>query len=169
MFGKMFSKLLSGLKKFFTMDKLMIVIVLVLIYAFMQYNNNKGTIVNNMDTGSEEAAPAEEEVVAAPSAASSSYTAHETADPASLLPSDSNSEWAALNPGAVNGNEVAMPDLLQAGHHIGLDTIGKSLRNANLQLRSDPAISKADVGPWHQSTIEADANRAPLEIGASSK
>jgi hypothetical protein len=58
-----------------------------------------------------------------------------------------------------------MPDLLKAGHHIGLDTIGQTLRNANLQLRSDPIISKAEVGPWNQSTIETDYARVPLEIG----
>jgi len=68
-----------------------------------------------------------------------------------------------LNP--VNAGNVAMPDLLQAGYHIGLDTIGQTLRNANLQLRSDPVIQKADVGPWNQSTIEGDYGRVPLEIG----
>jgi hypothetical protein len=61
--------------------------------------------------------------------------------------------------------DVMMPDLLQAGYHIGLDTIGQSLRNANLQLRSDPIIPKSDVGPWNQSTIEADMGRVPLELG----
>jgi hypothetical protein len=80
-----------------------------------------------------------------------------------LLPLDQNSQWAALNP--VNAGNVAMPDLLQAGYHIGLDTIGQTLRNANLQLRSDPVIQKADVGPWNQSTIEGDYGRVPLEIG----
>ena len=60
---------------------------------------------------------------------------------------------------------VMGPDLLSAGHHIGIDTIGQSLRNANQQLRSDPVISKQDVGPWHNSTIEADTTRIPLELG----
>jgi hypothetical protein len=58
-----------------------------------------------------------------------------------------------------------MPDLLQAGYHIGLDTIGQTLRNANYQYRSDPIIPKVDIGPWNQSTIEADYGRVPLEIG----
>jgi hypothetical protein len=58
-----------------------------------------------------------------------------------------------------------MPDLLQAGYHIGLDTIGQTLRNANLQLRSDPIIPKQEVGPWNHSTIEPDLGRVPLEIG----
>ena len=62
-----------------------------------------------------------------------------------------------------------MPDMLKAGHHIGLDTIGNTLRNANLQLRSDPVISKQDVGPWNQSTMEADLMRVPLEVGSTCK
>jgi hypothetical protein len=65
----------------------------------------------------------------------------------------------------MNQGNVAMPDLLQAGYHIGLDTIGQTLRNANLQLRSDPIINKAAVGPWNQSTIEPDLARVPLEVG----
>ena len=84
------------------------------------------------------------------------------ASPADLLPKDQNSQWASLNP--VGGN-VALPDLLQAGYHVGLDTIGQTLKNANYQLRSDPIIEKKDIGPWLQSTIEPDIARVPLEIG----
>ena len=65
-----------------------------------------------------------------------------------------------------SGN-AAMPDLLKAGHHIGLDTIGQTLRNANLQLRSDPIVPKAEVGPWNQSSYESDTMRQPLEVGCS--
>jgi len=39
------------------------------------------------------------------------------------------------------------------------------MRNANLQLRSDPVIAKKDVGPWMTSTIEPDLARTPLELG----
>jgi hypothetical protein len=59
-----------------------------------------------------------------------------------------------------------MPDLLDAGYLIGLDTIGQTLRNANLQERSDPIIPKTNVGPWNNSTIEPDFGRVPLELGA---
>jgi hypothetical protein len=88
-------------------------------------------------------------------------------DPSDLLPADQNTQWASLNP--VNSGNIAMPDLLQAGYHIGLDTIGQSLRNANLQLRSDPIIPKTNVGPWMQSTIEPDFGRVPLEIGSAAR
>ena len=84
-------------------------------------------------------------------------------DPASLLPKDENSEWARLNPsGQGNLNNV---NLLKAGHHIGIDTIGQSLRNANLQLRSEPPNPQMNIGPWQNTTIEPDLMRTPLEIG----
>ena len=58
--------------------------------------------------------------------------------------------------------------LLKAGHHIGINTVGQSLRNANLQLRSEPANPQLNVGPWNQSTISSDTMRRPLEIGCGS-
>jgi len=97
---------------------------------------------------------------------SAGYAAQSVANPSDLLPKDQNSQWSALNPSAMNKGDILMPDLLQAGYHIGLDTIGQTLRNPNLQLRSDPIISKADIGPWNQSTIEPDLGRVPLELGA---
>jgi len=103
------------------------------------------------------------------SSAPSGYAAQAVANPADLLPKDSNSKWAALNPTSMNSGDILMPDLLQAGYHIGLDTIGQSLRNANLQLRSDPVIARSDVGPWNQSTIEPDLARVPLEIGSGTR
>lgn len=84
-------------------------------------------------------------------------------DPKELLPRDSNSEFAKLNP--MGSGDLQQVNLLQAGHHIGIDTVGQSLRNANLQLRSEPANPKMDIGPWNQSTISGDAMRRPLEIG----
>jgi hypothetical protein len=98
-------------------------------------------------------------------AAPTGYVQQDVADPASLLPQDSNAAWSALNPVGMNQGNVMMPDLLQAGYNIGLDTIGQTLRNPNLQLRSDPIIPKQAVGPWNQSTIEPDLARAPLEVG----
>jgi len=84
-------------------------------------------------------------------------------NPGDLLPQDQNSQWESLNP--VSQGNIAMPDLLQAGYHIGLNTIGQTLRNPNYQLRSDPIIPKSDIGPWNQSTIEPDFGRVPLEVG----
>ena len=101
--------------------------------------------------------------------ASGGYAIQPVANPSDLLPHDQNSQWAALNPVAMNQGSIVMPDLLQAGYHIGLDTIGQTLRNANLQLRSDPIIPKQEVGPWQNSTIEPDLARTPLELGYGCK
>ncbi len=84
-------------------------------------------------------------------------------DPASLLPKDENSEWARLNPSG-NGS-LDNVNLLKSGYHIGIDTIGNTLRNANLQVRSEPPNPQLNVGPWNNTTIAPDLMRVPLEIG----
>ena len=85
-------------------------------------------------------------------------------NPAELLPKDSNNQWAQLNPSGKG--ELANVNLLKAGYHIGIDTVGQSLRNANLQIRSEPPNPQLSVGPWNQSTITPDFMRPPLEIGS---
>jgi hypothetical protein len=85
-------------------------------------------------------------------------------NPAELLPKDTNSQWAQLNPSGKG--ELANINLLKAGYHIGIDTIGQTLRNANLQIRSEPPNPQLNVGPWNQSTIEPDFMRVPLELGS---
>jgi len=85
-------------------------------------------------------------------------------NPAELLPKDINSKWAQLNP--AGKGDLANMNLLSAGYHIGIDTVGQSLRNANLQIRSEPPNPKLNTGPWMQSTIEPDFLRPPLEIGS---
>lgn len=87
----------------------------------------------------------------------------EVQDPSSLLPKDENSEWARLNP--TGNGTLDKVNLLKAGHHIGIDTVGQSLRNANLQVRSEPANPQLNVGPWNNTTIQPDLMRVPLELG----
>lgn len=88
-------------------------------------------------------------------------------NPAELLPKNSDNQWAQLNPSGKG--ELANVNLLKAGYHIGIDTIGQSLRNANLQIRSEPPNPQLNVGPWNQSTIEPDFMRPPLEIGSGAQ
>jgi len=45
-------------------------------------------------------------------------------------------------------------NFLTATQWVGVNTQGSSLKNANYDLRANPLIPKADVGPWAQSTIE---------------
>lgn len=84
-------------------------------------------------------------------------------DPADLLPKDTNSQWAQLNP--AGGADFKNVNLLKAGYNIGIDTVGSSLRNGNLQVRSEPPNPTTVVSPWMNTTIEPDLMRAPLEIG----
>lgn len=89
------------------------------------------------------------------------------ADPSELLPKDTNSQWAQLNP--TGSGDLQNVNLLRSGYHMGIDTVGNSLRNANLQLRSEPANPQMNVGPWNNTTISPDTMRVPLEIGQGSQ
>ena len=93
----------------------------------------------------------------------SACSREQVVDPKQLLPRDNNTAWSKLNP--QGGDGLSNAQFLQAGYHIGIDTVGQSLRNANLQLRSEPPNPQLNIGPWNNSTIGPDFNRRPLEIG----
>jgi hypothetical protein len=180
----MFKDLKSGLGKFFTKERVLILIIFfVLAWALLSYSGSKVNVYDGMHDGSSGNVPVIQQqqkaavgdfsgTVSNPGAnmnvphvtPNTGYSQQSVANPSDLLPQDQNSQWAALNPNTMNQGSVLMPDLLQAGYHIGLDTIGQTLRNPNYQLRSDPIIPKTDTGPWNQSTIEANIS-VPLEIG----
>ena len=84
-------------------------------------------------------------------------------DPSSLLPRDDNSKWGKMNPSG-NG-PLQNLNLMSAGSLIGINTVGSTLRNANLSERSEPPNPRMQTGPWNQSTIEPDTFRPALEIG----
>jgi len=82
-----------------------------------------------------------------------------------LLPNDAtDSKWANMNPST--GGSINDPNLLTAGWTIGVNSVSNSLRNANLQLRSEPPNPQQPVSPWMISTIGPDTNRKDLEIGS---
>jgi hypothetical protein len=157
---------------------IVILVVAFLIWALMSYTDNKkggkdsfqqngpvaaGSPVLAGAAPVNQAAPIVASAPVTKPSGSCGYSGQPVANPQDLLPKDQNSQWAALNP--VNNGNPQIPDLLQAGNLIGLDTIGQTLKNANLQLRSDPIIPKKDIGPWNQSTYEPDLARVPLELG----
>jgi hypothetical protein len=86
--------------------------------------------------------------------------------PSELLPNDDSSLWASVNP--AGQGQLKDKNFLQSGHHIGINTVGQTLRNANLQLRSEPPNPRVAVSPWLTSTIEPDSNRLHFEIGSTS-
>ena len=181
------SGIISGLEKFFTKDRIIIFVVFgILVVFLMWYAGDKSYFADNMDNQyppsmahsepqmvappMQEQLEVEQLTTASPSApvqpvANGGFSNKNVTKPTDLLPTDVNSQWSSFNSVTSNGG-AAVPDLLQAGYHIGLDTIGQTMKNANLQLRSDPIIPKSNVGPWNQSTIEPDIMRVPLEVGA---
>ena len=58
-------------------------------------------------------------------------------------------------------------ELLGAGYHVGVNSVGQSLRNANRQLRSEPPNPQVEVSPFLNSTIGPDLQRRPLELTES--
>jgi hypothetical protein len=87
----------------------------------------------------------------------------EQISPQELLPQDNSSQWAQVYPSGEGS--LKNRNFLQASNLIGINTVGQTLRNANLQLRSEPPNPQVAVSPWMQSTIDPDTNRRPLEIG----
>ena len=81
-----------------------------------------------------------------------------------LLPGDANSVWAQVNPSGQGS--LGDSNLLNSAYHIGINTVGQTLRNASHQLRSEPPNPQVKVSPWMQTTIEPDISRRPLEIGS---
>lgn len=159
----MFKEIISGFSKFFTREKVIIfVALLILAYALTYYSNSKSVVSDNMEDGTPKTEKKEEQVAQPAAVPSGGYSQQSVANPADLLPIDQNSQWSALNPSAMNKGSILVPDNLDAGYHIG--QISQVLRNANQQLRADPVIPKADVGPWLQSTIEPDPTRRPCDL-----
>lgn len=179
----------KSLEKFVKSRSFFIILALiVLIIGFNYYSNSKSSLLSGFRTlepsnvnSKPESKPENTQVqgvsnssevgapisgISGPTVQGSSCTTKQISNPADLLPKDTNSEWAQLNPNGVG--DLQNISLLKAGHHIGINTVGSNLRNANLQIRSEPVIPKANVGPWLNSTIEPDCSRPKLEIGGPS-
>ena len=88
--------------------------------------------------------------------------------PEDLLPAQESKAIQEFNIAQPIGEGIlADVNLLDAGAHIGINTVGQSLRNANLQLRSEPPNPQVNVSPWSNTTIGPDLPRRPLEINES--
>jgi len=81
-----------------------------------------------------------------------------------LLPrEDGYNTWQEVNPQAQGA--LTDQNFLEAGHHFGINTVGNSMKNANMQLRSDPVIPQVAVGPWQNSSYGPDTSRRYFEVG----
>ena len=87
---------------------------------------------------------------------------------ADLLPSnDPSNNWGLSNPQVpTNSATLAGTNFIDGSNFMPIDTQGNSLRNANLQLRSDPIVQQIpNITPWGNTTIGPDTNRKQFEIG----
>jgi hypothetical protein len=88
--------------------------------------------------------------------------------PEDLLPSQESNAIQEFNLAQPIGEGIlADVNLLDAGAHIGINSVGQSLRNANRQIRSEPPNPQVNVSPWMNTSISPDLPRRPLEIGES--
>jgi hypothetical protein len=180
-----FLKNIKALFKSKNSSNILIVLAIVaVVYVVMDYERIKSSLgldsMGNMDA-KKEAAPSvnnyKPSVADEPTEANvnglntdmqnlpPSCASKQISDPKELLPSDGNTEFSKMNPSG--SGDLMNVNLLRAGHHIGINTVGTSLRNANLQVRSEPPNPRLNTGPWNTSTITADTHRRPLEIGSS--
>ena len=96
-----------------------------------------------------------------------SCTPQKPLDPTDLLPvkqADEIAKFNSENPGA--DGILKGVNYLDAGFHVGQNTIGQSLRNANLNIREEPPNPRVAVSPWMNTTIGADLTRRPLTGGS---
>jgi hypothetical protein len=172
------------LMKVFSGSNMMVlaIVALILIFLLFSYSETKGSILDRMEGGtpaeinttqSTTQATTSQQATASQQApvqtSGNSYASQPVANPSDLLPKDKNSDWASLNPLGINADGFQTPDLLQSGYHIGIDTIGQTLKNPSYDLRSDPIIEKKNISPWNMSTIEPNLARVPLEVGYGSR
>jgi hypothetical protein len=143
----------------------MVAVALYVIYMTYKYLQRKGYVSEGYEPKPVEASGTSDyEQLNAPSQSISGCQGQQQTS-ADLMPlPDPNSNWGDLNP--AGQGDLESVSLLKAGYHIGIDTVGQSLRNANQQIRSEPPNPQANTGPWNQSTIEPDFMRPALEIGS---
>jgi hypothetical protein len=177
--------MLQKLQKLLSKHALFIVLGIVVLFLFMNnYSASKGSHVegNSAASSGGSAVPVAPQVVPAHPAGenevSSSVNGITTsslglppscskgtpAQPGDLLPKTGDNAWGQLTPNLGNG-DLANVNLLDAGFHNGIDTVMGTLRNANLQVRSEPPNPQTKVSPWQNTTIEPDLMRVPLELG----
>lgn len=85
-----------------------------------------------------------------------------------LLPRDDSASISDFNQSYPIGEGVLRGiNYLSSGYHIGVNTVGQSLRNANRQIRGEPPNPQVSVSPWLNTTIGPDLERRSLDVTSS--
>ena len=91
---------------------------------------------------------------------------HPTLKAEDLLPKEDSDAIKEFNTAKPHGEGILQGvNYLDSGFHIGVNTVGQSLRNANRQLRAEPPNPQVHVSPWLNTSIGPDLFRRPLEDG----
>ena len=153
-------------KSLFNINTVLLLGILILVVVLFKYNSDKVTFKDTMSSLSPHALNPQDEVehnygIVKSSVNGEAKAPHVETNPKDLLPKSGNNEWSSMTPVTSDLKNI---NLLNAGANYGINTVGSSLRNPNLQIRSEPIIPKGNVGPWNNTTIEADTQRRSLEI-----
>jgi len=70
-----------------------------------------------------------------------------------LLPNEVNDEWFETDFSAADVNVNDDNLIVTDRYNVGVNTVGNSLRNANLQWRNDPPCPKFVVSPWDSNSV----------------
>ena len=74
-----------------------------------------------------------------------------------MLPNEFEDDWFDIEP-LLSTKKLSGTHLLHPKVHMGVNTVGSSLRNGTHDLRGDIPNPKINVSPWLNSTIEPDTN-----------
>ncbi len=86
--------------------------------------------------------------------------------PDDLLPQDQETtDWSRSNPPGKGSLELK--NMITAGQHLGVNTQGSSMKNANYQIRSEPPNPIMPVSIFNNSSITPDIYRKQLEVGSA--
>jgi hypothetical protein len=92
---------------------------------------------------------------------------HPTLKAEDLLPKEDSDAIKEFNTAKPHGEGILQGvNYLDSGFHVGVNTVGQSLKNANRQLRAEPPNPQVSVSPWMNSSIGPDLFRRPLEDSA---
>jgi hypothetical protein len=154
-------------------DMLKVILILVAVYFFMKYYNRESLDNVEAEVSQPKVAQPDIKAVASPVLVPEEQqqqmervVAGQTQLSANdLLPTyDDANEFAKQNPVSQLLQEQ---NFLQAGYHMGINTVVQSNKIPYLDIRSCPPIPKAEVGPFNNSSYEqpVGAHRRFLEIG----
>jgi hypothetical protein len=168
-------------KDLFTSRNIIIfIIVLILIIAIFYYSRGKRTL-ERMSNYGDSGASAKYPTAASgdapfktsqttnldkPDASATTPDRSAPTNPQDLLPSSTGANWGNLYP-VQNDNGVYVPSMIDPSFAIGINTISSTMKNPNLDLRSEIPIPKKQLSPWNNSSWQPNVEKIGLDPSPS--